>query len=296
MRKENHEQFYTHDHQLLELLSLSETVAKSKAAVLIQGGSGCGKRSLAQFIYQNSQRAHQGIFTFQAAQIALGNQELEFQRILTEAKGGTCLIIEVSQMSSLIQSKLFQIMSEGSDIRFIATTSKNISELVKQGEFREDLFYRLSVVNLKIPRLADRLGDVEYLAREFVKKWANVHGKANMSFSSDAIQVLNGYSWPGNVRELETTIERAVLISNQSEIRGRDIQLNSVAGAQAGPHANMALAWKPGSTLDQIERNVILEALKHHDGNRTHTAKALGISIRTLRNKLAEYRVMGIHA
>jgi DNA-binding NtrC family response regulator len=127
-----------------------------------------------------------------------------------------------------------------------------------------------------------------------VRKWGKVHGRENMSLSGEAILLLNSHRWPGNIRELESTCERAILLSIGNEVRARDIQIQTPPEAKTAASANSDSAWKPGKTLDEIERSVILEALKHFDSNRTHTAKALGISIRTLRNKLAEFRVMGI--
>ena len=298
MTKQSHEPIFTRDHQLQELLQLSEVVAKSKASILIQGEAGTGKRSLAKYIFEKSQRVHLGSEVFDCTRLALGDQESVFNQILKNSIGKTCMIIEISKLSSQLQGKLFQVMNDGTDIRFIATSTKNLAELVKQGDFREDLFYRISVVNFKIPNLKSRFSDVELLANEFMKKCAKMHDKNITKISNEALQVLNAQTWPGNVRELLSVMERAVLLATQPEIRVRDLQLNStpvVAQVTSGQIAVVS-GWKPGSTLDQIERKVILEALKHHDGNRTHTAKALGISIRTLRNKLAEYRVMGIHA
>jgi two-component system response regulator FlrC len=283
------------DHGYLELMQLCETVAKSRASCLIQGESGSGKKTLAQYIHLKSQRANKPFQIFNCKELSLGEQETEFKKSLDAARGGTLLIAEASRMSNVAQGRLFQAMQEGLDIRFIATSSRSLAQLVKQNEFREDLYYRLNVVNLKIPSLTERMLDIEMLSQNFARKWSDVHGKAEPKFTADAVQMLTAQRWPGNIRELESVIERAVLLNLTGEIRARDLQI----APQAAPIAEVQMsntAWKPGRTLDEIERNVILDALKHHDGNRTHTAKALGISIRTLRNKLAEYRVMGINA
>jgi DNA-binding NtrC family response regulator len=150
---------------------------------------------------------------------------------------------------------------------------------------------------LKVPALVARLSDIELLANSFARKYSKIHARKTPIFSEDAIQYLKAQKWTGNLRELESSVERAVLLSQDLEIRPRDIQVT----VAKEPIAVLSLDdknldWKPGKTLDEIERSVILEALKYHEGNRTHTAKSLGISIRTLRNKLAEYRVLGIHA
>jgi two-component system response regulator FlrC len=307
------ETFKTVDRSYTEMLQLCDSVAKSKATVLISGEAGSGKKSLAELIHAKSNRVSKALITYSCRDYALGEQETKFVKSLEAANGGTLLITEVTDFTSMLQARLFHAIRENMDIRFLVTTSKNIAAIAREGSFREDLYYRLNVVSIKVPSLCDRLGDIELLANEFAVKSARTHSVPLPRLSADAVQMLNGHKWPGNVRELESTIERAVLLysgNEGGEIRARDLQIigrspvsgpNAVAGATAAglPVAVGSVSlttWKPGRTLDEIERNVILEALKHHDGNRTHTAKALGISIRTLRNKLAEYRVMGIRA
>jgi DNA-binding NtrC family response regulator len=204
------------------------------------------------------------------------------------------LFAEIWKLSPACQIKLLDLIQAGTDIRIVATSSRSLSNLVKNGEFREELYYRLNVVNLKVPNLESRIGEVEFLATTFVRKWGKVHGRDNMTISPEAVLLLNSHRWPGNIRELESTCERAVLLSIGNEIRARDVQIQATPESRQSQASSSETAWKPGRTLDEIERSVILEALKHFDGNRTHTAKALAISIRTLRNKLAEFRVMGI--
>ncbi len=283
----------TLDRNMTELLLLAETVAKSKASVLLLGEFGTGKRTLAKIIYEQSTRAHRPLHIFNCREIALGDQDSLFQSILSEATGNTILFSEIWKLSPNVQLKLYQAIQENRDVRIIATSSRSLANLVKNGDFREELYHRLNVVNLKVPNLESRIGDIEYLANSFVRKWGKVHGREDMRLSADAALLLNSHRWPGNIRELESTCERAVLLSPGSEVRARDIQIQAAPEARVNSEVN-AGAWKPGRTLDEIERNVILDALKHFDGNRTHTAKSLGISIRTLRNKLAEFRVMGI--
>ena len=133
------------------------------------------------------------------------------------------------------------------------------------------------------------------IARSLVQRFSAQQGRGEISISEEAILLMNSYRWPGNIREMESVCERAVLLAQGNEIRAKDIQFQGGMELR-GSGEGAGLIWKPGKTLDEIERNVILEALKHFSGNRTHTAKALGISIRTLRNKLAEFRVMGIRA
>jgi two-component system response regulator FlrC len=189
------------------------------------------------------------------------------------------------------------------DVRIVATTNRNLAECVKEGSFREDLFYRLNVVNINVPPLRDRLGDVKALSLHFKDVYCEKNGKEFSGFTEEAMQSLENHVWPGNVRELENVIERAVITAQANEA-GTLIGQSEIAIERRADSVlvatQVALAaessWAPGRTLDDIERNVILEALTYHQGNRTHTAKALGISIRTLRNKLADYRRLGINA
>jgi len=207
-------------------------------------------------------------------------------------------------MDIRLQAKLLRVIQEGEvdriggrrpipvDVRIIATTNQNLADCVRQGAFREDLFYRLNVVNLTLPTLRDRIGDVRLLAQHFTKDLASI--------SDAALALLESHGWPGNIRELENVMERATITAlngliteKEIHIDRRDAQLGA-ANALAMDRGEERAPWVPGKTLDDIERNVILQALDYHKGNRTHTARALGISIRTLRNKLADYRRLGI--
>ena len=283
------------DRQFNELLSLAETVAKSKASVLILGEFGTGKRSLARFIHEKSARSSRPFYLMNCRETALGEQEVLFKSLEEKARGSTLVLAEIWKLAPNVQMRLLDLIHSGADVRILATSSRSISNLVRNGDFKEELFYRLNVVNLKIPSLQERLGDIEAIARGLVARIASDQGKQGLELSQESILLLNSHRWPGNIRELESVCERAVLLAQGSEIRAKDIQFQ-VAQESRGSADAASTTWRPGKTLDEIERNVILEALKHFSGNRTHTAKALGISIRTLRNKLAEFRVMGIKA
>jgi two-component system response regulator FlrC len=287
--------FWSGDRQFNELLSLASTVAKSKASVLILGESGTGKRSLARFIHENSARSGRPFHLMNCRETALGDQETVFKALEDQAIGSTLILAEIWKLSPLVQGRLLALIQSGADVRIIATSSRSLSAPVRNGDFKEELFYRLNVVNLKIPSLQERLGDIEILARAFVSRFARQQGKAELALSQEAILLLNSHRWPGNIRELESVCERAVLLSQGGEIRAKEVQFQVPQESRSSGDA-VSTGWRPGRTLDEIERNVILEALKHFGGNRTHTAKSLGISIRTLRNKLAEFRVMGIKA
>jgi transcriptional regulator with PAS, ATPase and Fis domain len=308
-----------------ELIQLAKTVAQSKATVMIQGESGTGKELMAALIHENSNRSGRPFVAINCAAIPenlleselFGYERGAFTGAVSSkagkfefANGGTLLLDEISEMDIRLQAKLLRVLQEGEvdriggrkpipvDVRIVATTNRNLADCVKDGSFREDLFYRLNVVNLTVPPLRERIGDVRLLSLHFMELYAAKNGKALSGMADEAIAHLDSHSWPGNVRELENVVERAVLTA-EGVIQARDIHIErgvsaSVAFGDTPAEAAERQNWTPGRTLDDIERNVILEALQYHQGNRTHTARALGISIRTLRNKLADYRRLGI--
>ncbi len=283
------------DRNYNELLSLAQTVAGSKASVLILGETGTGKRTLARFIHEKSTRSTKPYLMMNCRETAVGEQDSVFSSLVNQAVGSTLILAEIWKLSSPVQIKLVDLLQKGADIRIIATSSRSLSGLVRNGDFKEELFYKLNVVNLKVPNLQERLGDIEVLAKSMISRFSSLQGRPSMILSEEAVLLLNSHRWSGNIRELESVCERAVLLAQGPEIRAKDIQFQGQL--ESGPRGEATSSlWRPGRTLDEIERTVILEALKHFSGNRTHTAKALGISIRTLRNKLAEFRVMGIKA
>ena len=322
----------TEDRGMLDLIQLARTVAQSKATVLIQGESGTGKEMIANLIHQNSTRVSKPFVAINCAAIPenlleselFGYERGAFTGAVSAksgkfelANGGTILLDEISEMDIRLQAKLLRVIQEGEvdriggrrpipvDVRIVATTNRNLAECVKQGQFREDLYYRLNVVNLVLTPLRDRLVDVAPLAKYFGKHYAAKSGKVLREFSADALRLIQGHAWPGNVRELENILERAVITMKDGVIEQQDIpflRADALRNSQSDAHHPIAGAspeqrntWIPGATLETIEKEVILEALKYHQGNRTHTARALGISIRTLRNKLADYRRDGLH-
>jgi len=315
----------TADRRMRELIQLARTVAPSKATVLIQGESGTGKELMASLVHENSNRAGRPFVAINCAAIPenlleselFGYERGAFTGAVTGkagkfefANGGTLLLDEISEMDIRLQAKLLRVIQEGEvdriggrkpipvDVRIIATTNRNLADCVKEGSFREDLFYRLNVVNLTVPPLRERIGDVALVSQHFVQAFAERNGKQVASITAEAQSLLDSHVWPGNVRELENVIERAVITATGGEIRAQDICIEhrTVSGLIAEEMSEkLDRAWNPGQTLDDIEKNVILQALQYHSGNRTHTAKALGISIRTLRNKLADYRRLGLN-
>ncbi len=315
----------TGDLRMREVIQLAKTVATSKATILIQGESGTGKELIAHLVHESSTRLAKPFVAINCAAIpdnlleselfgyergaftgAVGSKAGKFEL----ANGGTLLLDEISEMDIRLQAKLLRVIQEGEvdriggrkptsvDVRIIATTNRNLADSVKQGAFREDLFYRLNVVNLTLPPLRERIGDVQILTLEFMRQIANKNGKAFMGCSPEALSLLESHIWPGNVRELENVIERAMITSQGSRVEVRDIHIERFAHPDSLSNSTSTQTernWMPGKTLDDIERDVIIEALKYHHGNRTHTANALGISIRTLRNKIADFKKIGIY-
>jgi two-component system, response regulator FlrC len=318
------------DDATAQVVKLATQVAGSDASVLITGESGTGKEVLARFVHTRSNRAKKQFICVNCAAIPenlleselFGHEKGAFtgavaRRIgkFEEATGGTLLLDEISEMDVRLQAKLLRAIQErvidrvgGTrpvpvDIRIIATSNRNLAEAAREGKFREDLLFRLNVVNLKLPPLRERPADVQELAQFFAKKYADVNGVPVRPFSPEARKTLAVHRWPGNVRELENTIHRAVLLATGTEIGVDGILTPDGARldqARSGPAAHAALAAEQltrslvGRTVADVERDLILETLKHCLGNRTHAANILGISIRTLRNKLNEYTADGV--
>jgi DNA-binding NtrC family response regulator len=322
--------FVYRDEAMARVVKLAQQVAGSDASVLITGESGTGKEVLARFVHARSNRANKPFICVNCAAIPdalleselFGHEKGAFtgavaRRIgkFEEANGGTLLLDEISEMDVRLQSKLLRAIQEriidrvgGTrpvpvDIRIIATSNRNLTEAVREGAFREDLLFRLNVVNLKIPPLRERPADVLELAQHFAGKYAAANGVPPRALSAEARRVLALGRWPGNVRELENTIHRAVLFAVGEEL-GPDAILTPDGArldATRNPmvaHATLAAEQVTrglvGRTVAEVERDLILETLKHCLGNRTHAANILGISIRTLRNKLREYSQAGI--
>ncbi|KQP51918.1 sigma-54 dependent transcriptional regulator [Methylobacterium sp. Leaf108] len=322
--------FVWRDASMEKVVRLAEQVARSEASVLITGESGTGKEVLARHVHQTSNRRARPFVSVNCAAIPealleselFGHEKGAFtgavaRRIgrFEEAHGGTLLLDEISEMDVRLQSKLLRALQErvidrvgGSapvkvDIRVLATSNRNLLDEVRKGTFREDLFYRLNVVHLRLPPLRERPADILELAGHFARKYAEVNGLPVRPLSREAQGLVRENPWRGNVRELENTLHRAVLLASGSEI-GPDAILTpegeSLAAAPIGPVeraaqvAEAATRGLVGRTVAQVECELILDTLDHCLGNRTHAAKILGISIRTLRNKLNEYGDAGL--
>ncbi len=321
------------DPAMQAVTALADQVAGSEASILITGESGVGKEVMARYLHRKSRRAERPFISVNCAAIPenlleselFGHEKGAFTGALArrigkfeEADGGTLLLDEISEMDVRLQAKLLRALQEreidrvgGSkpvkvNIRIIATSNRDLTQAVREGVFREDLLYRLNVVNLRLPALRERPGDILALAEHFVKKYAAANGMPERALSTEARRRLAGHRWPGNVRELENAMHRAVLLAvgpeiDEGAIRLPDGQLMAMgdAGAmiagRAAQAASMAVgASFVGQTVAQVEQVLIIDTLSHCFGNRTHAANILGISIRTLRNKLKEYSESGV--
>ncbi|MGH6958054.1 MAG: sigma-54 interaction domain-containing protein, partial [Caulobacteraceae bacterium] len=305
--------------------------APSDASILITGESGVGKEVMARYVHMKSRRASRPFISVNCAAIPenlleselFGHEKGAFtgavaRRIgkFEEADGGTLLLDEISEMDGRLQAKLLRALQEREidrvggakpvkvDIRVIATSNRDLAQAAREGAFREDLLYRLNVVNLRLPPLRERPGDIVALAEHFARKYAAANGMANRPLAAGTRHRLLAHRWPGNVRELENAIHRAVLLASGPEIEEFAIRLPDGAPMTASPAAETARAASiaaetasrafVGQTVAAVEQQLIIDTLSHCLGNRTHAANILGISIRTLRNKLKEYSDSGI--
>ncbi len=317
--EENHA-IVSQDPRMAAVLKLADQVAPSDATLLVVGESGTGKELLARYLHDKSRRAQGRFVAINCAAIPENLLESELfgyekgaftgavaRRIgkFEEASGGTLLLDEISEMDPRLQSKLLRAIQEreidrigGSrpikvDVRIIATSNRNMEDEVAKGNFREDLYFRLNVMKLEIPPLRERPADIAILAPHFIRKYAKANGVDPLPLSADAKRALLAHPWPGNVRELENAMHRAVLLADGESISPEAIRLDGPgvtarAGAEGGSDGGMV-----GRTVSAVERDLIIDTVQHCLGNRTHAANILGISIRTLRNKLKQYNEQG---
>jgi DNA-binding NtrC family response regulator len=321
------------DEATARVIAMADQIAPSEASILITGESGTGKEILARHVHRRSARSEKPFISVNCAAIPenlleselFGHEKGAFTGAIArrvgkfeEADGGTLLLDEISEMDARLQAKLLRAIQEREidrvgggkpvkvDIRIIATSNRDLLDAAKRGTFREDLLYRLNVVNLRLPPLRERPKDILALARHFARKYAEANGVPFRAISGETERLLLSHAWRGNVRELENTIHRAVLLSQGTEITPEAIRLPDGArlepGAlRAGDPVSVATEAAAvttralvGRTVSDVERDLILDTLDHCLGNRTHAANILGISIRTLRNKLREYSQAGI--
>ncbi len=298
----------TQNPLMLSLLDQAAQAAKTQATILVQAESGTGKELLARWIHRNSAN-HNGPFVAVNC-AALPENLLESELFGYEkgaftgangfkpgkfelAQNGTMLLDEIGEMAPLLQAKLLRVLQEQEvdrvggkrpipiKVRVIATTNKDLRKLIARGQFREDLFFRLNVVPLRIPPLRDRKDDIAVLTQYFMKKFGGI---ADAQVDNETVELLDRYGWPGNVRELENIIHRAYALRGRLKITPADLFDQSVDTPES-------TGLQAGNSVSEMERKLIMTTLEQTNGNRTHAARLLGISLRTLRNKLREYRV-----
>ena len=300
-----------------EIFEVVQQVAPTRATVLVTGESGTGKELIAKALHQLSPRARQPFVTVHCAALAptlleselFGHERGAFtgaheRRIgrFELAQGGTLFLDEIGEIDQTIQVKLLRFLGErtfervgsnktlSADVRLVAATNKNLEELVKAGKFREDLFFRLRVVEIELPPLRDRAGDIPLLAQSFLREFAKENGKPVNDFTADALEALMNFAWPGNVRELRTAIEHAVVLCRGERISLRDLPA-SVRGSASV--SDTKLLQGKDLTVKDAEKQLIMRALKETDGNRTRAAQKIGMSRRTFHRKLHEYHLAG---
>ena len=304
------------------VMDIVRQVAPARATVLIQGESGTGKELLAKAIHQLSPRSVKPMVTVHCAALSptlleselFGHEKGAFtgaheRRIgrFEQAEGGTLFLDEIGEVDETTQVKLLRFLGERSfervggnktlsaDVRVVAATNKNLKKLVGIGEFREDLYFRLNVVELWAPPLRDRLNDVPLLALNFLSEFAIENTKAITDFTAEALEAMIRYNWPGNVRELRTAVEHAVVLSKSEMIQLTDLphSVQSRGVIQNEVQLNNPIIEK-GVTLEEAEKQLIVRTIKECRGNRTAAAKKVGISRRTLHRKLHRYGLEGI--
>jgi len=313
------------DPSMKRVVKMADQVAPSEATILITGESGTGKEVMSRYIHKKSKRKNGPFIALNCAAIPenlleselFGHEKGSFTGAIAkrigkfeEASGGTLLLDEITEMHPSLQAKLLRAIQErvidrvgGNapvkvDVRIIATSNRDMQDSVNQGRFREDLYFRLNVVNLALPALRERPADILPLAQNFADKYAEVNGVVKKKLSISAREKIQMSKWRGNIRELENAMHRAILISVEDEIEAEAIHISDTPATTVqvvSPQVQQQISTDGVITLADMERNMILDTVENCLGNRTHAAKILGISIRTLRNKLNQYANEGVN-
>lgn len=297
------------DRQMLHVISIAKNIANSKSTILLTGESGVGKEVMSKYIHQISARSKSPFVAINCAAIPenlleaelFGYEKGAFTSAVQskpgkfeEANNGTFLLDEISELPLLLQTKILRVVQEGElvrlgsnqvkkvNIRFICAANRDLGEMVERGQFRKDLYYRINVIPLKIPSLRFRPKDLKNLIKFFLRTISEENNLPNKLLTSEAWDKLMSWSWPGNIRELKNVIERSVLLSKSNDISVDEILLE-------GAEEKASVHFGPGMTVSQAEKLLILKTLEFTEQNRTKAAELLGISVRTLRNKLHEY-------
>ena len=306
-----------HSKQMRNIFEQIDVVADSSAPVLLQGESGTGKELIAQAIHDHSNRNDKPFIRINCAAIPetlfestlFGHEKGAFTHAIKTKKGlfeeaqkGTLLLDEISEIPYSLQAKLLRVLQEevitrvggakeiAIDVRIIATTNRDIRQAIKEDKFRSDLFFRLNVFPIKVPPLRDRPGDIPILINHFIKKFRKKYNYKKKEIDQKVLDVLENKKWPGNVRQLENIVERAILYSGKDE----KLKLEHFNMEAHPVELNESQAIDEYVTIDEMEKRLILRTLKKTNNNRTKTAKKLGVSVRTIRNKLNQYKKEGV--
>jgi len=312
-RKEAPAEFVGKSGQFKDLLILIRKIAPTGSSVLIHGESGTGKELVATTIWQYSKRSNAPFTALNCAALSeslieselFGHEKGAFTNahqlkygIVEVADKGTLFLDEVGELPLGLQAKLLRFLDSGEfrrvgsnktlkvDVRVIAATNKDLTILIRSGGFRQDLYYRLNVINIKVPPLRERREDISYLANHFLTKYSNKLSKNISDFSPQALEALNGYHWPGNVRELENVVERAVIICDSETLEVKDLSI---------PQTSPVTENTSDSSLEKIEREHILKVLRETEGNQSKASQILGIDRKTLYLKLRKFGIDRAH-
>jgi DNA-binding NtrC family response regulator len=307
----------TRDENFLNILKTAKNVASSNATILIQGESGTGKELLASFIHQHGRGNNSPYVAVNCAALPdslaeselFGHERGSFTGAAVRKIGkfevagsGTIVLDEISEMTLPLQAKILRVLQEREidrvggnktvpiHARVIAISNVDLRKAVMKGKFRQDLFYRVNVVTLTIPPLRQRRADISLLAEHFLEKHSRNNDKKKSRLSDKAMSILIKHDWKGNIRELENTMERAILLGEGEVIMPENLYLEESDFSEISDDAKMNISFKAGITVRDMEKKLIVKTLDDVNDNRTHAAELLGISIRTLRNKLREYR------
>lgn len=297
---------------MANVLGMAERVAPSDATVMVLGESGTGKELIARAIHQRSNRRYKPFVAINCGALReslleselFGHEKGSFTGAYARkiglaevANGGTLFLDEIGEMSLGIQAKLLRFLQEGEiyrvggkdpirvDIRLISATNRDLEKLVMEGSFREDLFYRINTITMQVPALRRRKDDIPLLVEHFLATGPHAHLNRGRQINDEAMQFLMNYDWPGNVRELQNICERLQILAEGPVIQPSDIPENV-----KNPEQKLVIEdYDPNISLHELERRYIIKALHYFDGNKTRAAQALGITIKTLYNKLHEY-------
>lgn len=274
------------DEKMKRLQALLPAVRSSQANVLVSGPAGTGKSTLAKYILGPTD-----YISLNAYDLV---EDFDFSAFFAKSPVKVFMIENIDRLSTVQQKSLFEALDESAGLeklRIISTSRGVLKNMAQKGQFREDLYYRLTVLNLELPALCQRVNDIETLAKHLVSVFAIIHRKSDLVISPEALEKMKMWTWPGNIRELENVLERAVILAENSIVQAAHIAIEN--NEESNDNTEEAVGFA-GMTLSQVEQKLILQTLQMTEQNRTRAAEILGISIRTLRNKINEYRQAGL--